>query len=120
MLLRDPARKETLARLMTPGFAWTSPEGCPTSLPLFLLEAGDARRVAAQTSCGQDIAADGVFAAAMLAEYRAPLETFGAWFYRRLHWEAGVVARKPGRLQEKPFPGSVCPASAVMVCLFSL
>ena len=94
VLLRDPARKETLARLMTPGFAWTSPEGCPTSLPLFLLEAGDARRVAAQTSCGQDIAADGVFAAAMLAEYRAPLETFGAWFYRRLHWEAGVVGQQ--------------------------
>jgi SagB-type dehydrogenase family enzyme len=93
-LLRDPARKETLVRLMTPGFAWTSPEGCPTSLPLFLLEAGDARRVAAQTSCGQDIAADGVFAAAMLAEYRAPLETFGAWFYRRLHWEAGVVGQQ--------------------------
>ena len=94
VLLRDPARKETLARLMTPGFAWTSPEGCPTSLPLFLLEAGDARRVAAQTSCGQDIAADGVFAAAMLAEYRAPLETFGAWFYRRLHWEAGIVGQQ--------------------------
>jgi len=75
-LLRDPARQETLARLMTPGFAWTTPEGCPTGLPLFLLEAGDARRVAAQTSCGQAIASDGVFAAAMLAEYRAPLETY--------------------------------------------
>ena len=94
VLLRDPARKETLARLMTPGFAWTTPEGCPTGLPLFLLEAGDARRVAAQTSCGQAIASDGVFAAAMLAEYRAPLETFGPWFYRRLHWEAGVVGQQ--------------------------
>ena len=94
VLLRDPARKETLPRLMTPGFAWTTPEGCPTGLPLFLLEAGDARRVAAQTSCGQAIASDGVFAAAMLAEYRAPLETFGAWFYRRLHWEAGVVGQQ--------------------------
>jgi len=94
ILLRDPARKETLRRLMAPGFAWTSPEGSPASLPLFLLEAGDARRVAAQTSCGQDIAADGVFAAAMLAEYRAPIETIGSWFYRRLHWEAGVVGQQ--------------------------
>jgi hypothetical protein len=42
-----------------------------------LLEAGDARRVAQQTSCDQAIAADGVFAAAMLAEYRASLEAFG-------------------------------------------
>jgi SagB-type dehydrogenase family enzyme len=94
VLLRDPGREETLRRLMSPGFVWTSPEGCPPSLPLFLLEAGDARKVAAQTSCGQEIAADGVFAAAMLAEYRAPLEILGPWFYRRLHWEAGVVGQQ--------------------------
>jgi hypothetical protein len=94
VLLRDPGRQETLRRLMSPGFVWTSPEGCPASLPLFLLEAGDARKVAAQTSCGQEIAADGVFAAAMLAEYRAPLEILGPWFYRRLHWEAGVVGQQ--------------------------
>ena len=30
----------------------------------------------------------------MLAEYRAPLETLGPWFYRRLHWEAGVVGQQ--------------------------
>jgi SagB-type dehydrogenase family enzyme len=94
ILLRDPGRKETLRGLMTPGFAWTSPEGSPASLSLFLLEAGDSRRVAAQTSCGQEIAADGVFAVAMLAEYRVPIETFGSWFYRRLHWEAGVVGQQ--------------------------
>jgi SagB-type dehydrogenase family enzyme len=94
ILLRDPARKETLQRLMTADFAWTSPEACPSSLPLFLLESGDARRVAEQTSCGQQIAADGVFAAAMLAEYRTPIETFGPWFYRRLHWEAGVAGQQ--------------------------
>jgi SagB-type dehydrogenase family enzyme len=94
VLLRDPRRKETLQRLMTAGFAWTTPEACPGSLPLFLLEPGDARRVAEQTSCGQEIAADGVFAVAMLAEYRAPLEALGPWIYRRLHWEAGVVGQQ--------------------------
>jgi SagB-type dehydrogenase family enzyme len=94
VLLRDPGRAETLRGLMAPGFVWTPAEGSPPSLPLFLLEAGDARRVAAQTSCGQAIAADGAFAAAMLAEYRAPIETFGSWFYRRLHWEAGVVGQQ--------------------------
>jgi len=93
-LLRDPLRKETLQQLMTPGFSWTVPDECPASLPLFLLEAGDARRIAAQTSCGQDIASDGVFATAMLADYRAPIETFGPWFYRRLHWEAGAVGQQ--------------------------
>ena len=30
----------------------------------------------------------------MLAEYRAPLEAFGSWFYRRLHWETGVVGQQ--------------------------
>ena len=48
---------------------------------------------AQQTSCDQEIAADGVFAAAMLAEYRAPLEAFGPWFYRRLYWETGVIGQ---------------------------
>ena len=94
ILLREPGRKESLRGLMTPAFAWTPVEGSPPSLPLFLLEAGDARRVAAQTSCGQAIAADGVFAAAMLAEYRAPIDTFGSWFYRRLHWEAGLLGQQ--------------------------
>jgi hypothetical protein len=70
------------------------PDECPASLPLFLLEAGDARPIAAQTSCGQDIASDGVFATAMLADFRAPIETLGPWFYRRLHWEAGAVGQQ--------------------------
>jgi hypothetical protein len=30
----------------------------------------------------------------MLADYRAPIETFGPWFYRRLHWEAGAVGQQ--------------------------
>jgi hypothetical protein len=79
---------------MMPGFAWTTPEECPAALPLFLLEAGDARQAAAQTSCGQDIASDGVFATAMLADYRVAIETHGPWFYRRLHWEAGMVGQQ--------------------------
>jgi SagB-type dehydrogenase family enzyme len=93
VLLRDPARKEMLASAMNHAFAWTRPAACPESLPLYLLEPGDARLVARQTSCDQEIAADGVFAAAMLAEYRTPLETFGPWFYRRLHWETGVIGQ---------------------------
>jgi SagB-type dehydrogenase family enzyme len=93
-LLRDPLRKETLQRLMMPSFVWTAPETCLTSLPLFLLEAGDARRIAAQTSCGQDIASDGVLALAMLVDYRIPIETLGPWFYRRLYWEAGLVGQQ--------------------------
>jgi hypothetical protein len=92
-LLRDPERRGALEEAMDRSFLWTRPAGCPESLPLFLLMEGDARRLAQQTSCGQEIAADGVFAAAMLSEYRAPLDAFGPWFYRRLHWETGVLGQ---------------------------
>jgi hypothetical protein len=57
------------------------------------LEEGDARRSAQQTSCDQEIAADGIFAVAMLADYRTSLEAFGPWFYRRLYWETGVIGQ---------------------------
>ena len=92
-LLREPARQRALRAALDPNFVWVQPPRCPDSLPLFLLESGDPRAVAQQTSCGQKIAADGAFAAAMLAEFRAPLEQFGPWFYRRLHWETGVVGQ---------------------------
>ena len=93
-LLRNSLRKEKLQQLAMSSFVWTAPDECPTSLPLFLLETGDARRIAAQTSCGQDIASDGVFAMAMLADYRVPIENYGPWFYRRLYWEAGLVGQQ--------------------------
>ncbi len=49
--------------------------------------------VAARVSCDQEIAADGFFSLGMLAEFDAPLQTFGAAFYRNLFWETGVVGQ---------------------------
>lgn len=92
-LLRDPARRQALQGAMDRSFVWTRPAGSPESLPLFLLMECDARRAAQQTSCDQEIAADGAFAAAMLTEYRASLEAFGPWFYRRLYWETGAIGQ---------------------------
>jgi SagB-type dehydrogenase family enzyme len=92
-LVRDPARGPALRAALDSRFGWVRPPGCPASLQLFLLEAGDARELARRTSCDQEIAADGAFAAAMLAEFRAPLEQLGPWFYRRLHWETGVIGQ---------------------------
>jgi SagB-type dehydrogenase family enzyme len=92
-LLRDPARGQALEEAMNRTLVWRPPTGCPASLPLFSLEFGDARGSARQTSCDQDVAADGIFAAAMLADYRTSLETFGPWFYRRLYWETGVIGQ---------------------------
>ncbi len=92
-LVREPSRRKALEEAMERSFAWRPAEECPASLPLFFLEAGDVRRDARRTSCDQEIAADGVFAAAMLAEYRTSLEAYGPWFYRRLHWETGVIGQ---------------------------
>jgi len=93
VLLREPTRRDALEQAMDSKFLWVSPVDCPSSLPLFLLALGDARRAAQQVSCNQSIAADGAFAVAMLAEYQEPLAANGAWFYRRLFWETGVIGQ---------------------------
>jgi SagB-type dehydrogenase family enzyme len=92
-LVRDPARRESLEEHLDRAFAWTRPPHCPDSLALFFLQEGDARRAAQQSSCDQDIAADGVFATAMLADYRSSLDAIGPWFYRRLYWETGAIGQ---------------------------
>lgn len=93
VLLRDPHRQPRLMQAMKTELTWQQPEGCPLSLPLYCLQEGDARTLAQQLSCHQEIAADGVFAVALLADYRAALERYGAWFYRRLYWEAGLIGQ---------------------------
>jgi SagB-type dehydrogenase family enzyme len=93
MLARDPAMAGSLRQSMRQQFAWTSPPGCPEDLPLFLLEEGDARRMAVQVSCGQEIAGDSAFSLGMIAEFEASLRRRGPWFYRRLFWETGVIGQ---------------------------
>jgi hypothetical protein len=78
---------------MHPHFLWEVPPDCPATLPLFLLERGDARVLATQVSCRQDIAGDGAFSLGMLAEYQAALVANGPWFYRRLFREAGLIGQ---------------------------
>ena len=93
LLARDPAKVESLRGAMHPQFDWTSPPGCPEGLPLFLLQKGDARALAAELSCGQEIAGAGAFSAAMVAEFEPSLRRHGPWFYRRLFWETGLVGQ---------------------------
>ena len=92
-LARDPAKVASLKGAMHPHFLWEVPPGCPPGLPLFLLERGDARVLATQVSCRQDIAGDGAFSLGMLAEYQAALVANGPWFYRRLFREAGLIGQ---------------------------
>ena len=87
-------RKWTCCEAAThPHFDWTSPAGCPDDLPLFLLQEGDARALAAQLSCGQDIAGQSAFSLGMIAEFEPSLRQHGPWFYRRLFWETGLIGQ---------------------------
>jgi hypothetical protein len=93
LLARDPTKVALLRAATHPHFAWTSVAGCPDGLPMFLLQVGDARALAAELSCGQDIAGTGAFSLGMIAEFEPSLRRHGPWFYRRLFWEAGLVGQ---------------------------
>jgi nitroreductase len=93
ILVRDAAKLDKLKRAMHQRFDWSTPPECPADLPLYRLESGDARQLATQVSCRQDIAGDGVFSLGMIGEYRDALFTHGAWFYRQLFWETGLIGQ---------------------------
>jgi hypothetical protein len=92
-LARDATKVAPLRAAMHAHFSWETPRGCPAGLPLFLLERGDARALATQVSCRQDIAGEGAFSLGMLAEYQGALVAHGPWFYRRFFWEAGAIGQ---------------------------
>jgi SagB-type dehydrogenase family enzyme len=92
-LLRDPDKLAALKEVMRREFRWQCVPTRPPGLPLYLLQEGDCRALAARISCGQDIAADGAFSLGMIADYMDSLTTYGAGFYRNLFWEAGMVGQ---------------------------
>jgi SagB-type dehydrogenase family enzyme len=92
-LLRNPSHRRTAQASMHARFLWSRPAKIPSDLPLFLLEEGDARRVATQISCHQEIAGASVFSLGMLVEFDPVLQRHGAWFYRRLFWETGLIGQ---------------------------
>lgn len=89
---RDPGAGAALRAALREGFRWERPEGCPAHVPLSSLLPADCRSTSAVVSCHQDIAADGAFSLGMLAELETSLAE-GPWWYRRLHWEAGIVGQ---------------------------
>jgi len=91
-----PGRIDALPALreaMRPDFLWKRPESCPDGLHLLVLVEGDFRQAAMQLSCHQDIAGDGCFCTAMIAEFDGPLRSHGPWFYPRLFWECGLIGQ---------------------------
>ncbi|MGD2137196.1 MAG: SagB/ThcOx family dehydrogenase [Gammaproteobacteria bacterium] len=93
LLVRDPGQSAALEQALTRAHEWRRPPGCPETLPLYCLVEADARDTARQISCQQDIASDGCFSLAMLAEFTPPLQRYGSWFYPRLYWEAGMLGQ---------------------------
>ncbi len=92
LLARDDDAQAVLREALRASFRWQPPEGCPAALRLFRLEEGDARPLARFASCRQEIASDSAFAVAMLADLGPALDA-GPWWYRRLHWEAGLLGQ---------------------------
>jgi SagB-type dehydrogenase family enzyme len=91
--VRDQERVSRLRESMRTTFAWSQTDASTDSLPLYCLAELDCRTLAMQVSCLQDIAGDGAFSLGMIAEFEAPLREFGAWYYPRLFWEAGLVGQ---------------------------
>ena len=92
-LVRDPAKKVLLKQSMRKAFVWQTPPGIPENFPLYLLTEGDCSEAARAVSCHQDIAAEGFFSLGMIADFDEPLRRHGAWFYRNLYWEAGMIGQ---------------------------
>lgn len=92
-LVRDPRKLAFIQQSMNEELNWVPAPGCPEGLPLYWLLEGDAKKLAVQVSCHQDIAGDSAFSFGMLAEFEGLLRVRGAWWYPRLFWESGLVGQ---------------------------
>ena len=79
----DYRLKEVCKKSMQEQFVWTMPEQCHEDIPFYLLEEGNAQKLAMQLSCWQEIAGESAFSLGMIAEFDSALEQHGPWFYPR-------------------------------------
>jgi SagB-type dehydrogenase family enzyme len=93
LLERSPTVHEPLRSALPGDFLWKRPEGCPEYLPLFELVEGDFREQAEEVSCYQEIAGDGAFSLGMIGEFSESIRAAGAWWYRKLFWESGLLGQ---------------------------
>ena len=92
-LVRDHTKLTFLQQSTNAELNWELAPGCPDDLPLYWLLEGDAKRLAAQVSCHQEIAGDSAFSFGMLADFEGTLRERGAWWYPRLFWESGLLGQ---------------------------
>ena len=93
LLVREPTAAARLQEAMRDDFTWERPNEVPEELPLFRLALGDCQEIAEKLSCGQAIAGASFFSLGMIADFAGPIGEYGAWFWRRLFWEAGMVGQ---------------------------
>jgi SagB-type dehydrogenase family enzyme len=93
LLERDQAIHDRLRGALKQTFLWDHPTDCPKHLRFYCLMRGDLRHTAKTVSCHQDIASDGAFSLGMFADFAKTIRANGAWWYRRLFWEAGVLGQ---------------------------
>ena len=91
LLIRNLASHERLRAALSADFAFERPAGCSEHLPFFKLAEGDFQQHAQTISCRQKIAGAGAFSLGMIADFEDSLLERGAWWYRRLFWEAGML-----------------------------
>ena len=91
VLVRDEARLDAFRAACNHQFAWAHLES--SGMPLYVLALGDCRQAAAHVSCFQEIAGDSAFSLGMVADFTRTLEEEGAWAYRRLFWETGLIGQ---------------------------
>ncbi|CAN3992776.1 SagB/ThcOx family dehydrogenase [Methylocystis bryophila] len=72
-------------------FDWTPSE--LAGLRLWRLKSGAVEREASLYSCQQAIAGKGCFAVSMISDFERTIGEEGAFAYRRLHWEAGLIGQ---------------------------
>ncbi len=91
VLMRDEARRDAFRAACHDRFDWAHVES--SGMPLYALALGDCREAAAHASCFQAIAGDGAFSLGLVADFARTLEEDGAWAYRRLFWETGLIGQ---------------------------
>lgn len=89
---RGESMEDGLRQAIRGEFEWAPAENCPGYLRLYRLARANAQRAAKQLSCHQDIAGESAFSLGMLAAFDEGLN-IGAWMYRRLFWECGLIGQ---------------------------
>lgn len=80
-----------LRAALSASFDWTPV--AVGGLRLIRLRMGSHEREATRMSCMQPIAGKGCFSVAMIADFDRALDEDGAFAYRSLHWEAGLIGQ---------------------------